>query len=242
MKRVDDYATDYAVLKFLGYDEVTDLILDLLVDEPNLASYLFTIYGNFVVVPATDSVILTYNPAISYDKADYSRAITALTQHQSSLPDVRKQILPTEVGRFLSRKLALHCSGFNGCISMIDRYSAEDLQKLLAAILDGCERNDFDLIMSKSREVENVFDNIWNDSNKISQTAQGTDYGVLISIGLVGALATLPIGGIGGILASLGFSLLEKHVTSIVSNKLARAIHPHRMVAIYDFKQRYNIP
>jgi len=78
-KRIDDYATDYAMLKMLGYHDVAHHILDLLIDDPNLASYLFTIYGNLIVAPATDPM-RGYHPNMCYDKEDYSRQIMTLRQ------------------------------------------------------------------------------------------------------------------------------------------------------------------
>lgn len=242
-KRMDDYATDFAILKTIGYSEVAEQILNLMIDDPNTASYLFTIYGNLVASPTVDTMLVTYKSTLCEDRADYERQIRTLADSGQPLPQtIGSSILPSDIGRLLTTKLSFGSKGYNGCMALIDRYKEHDFYGLVSAIQSGCQDGKLDLVTTGIREMEEVLDQIWNKADDISRTAEILSYGVLISVGLIGALAIMPIGGLGGLLAGLGFSVVEKHISPVISSRTSRLFYPKWMVTVYDFKTRYQVP
>lgn len=60
-------------------------------------------------------------------------------------------------------------------------------------------------------------------------------------LGTIGPLSGDLVGGIGGILAGVGIGALSKKITPIVSDKVAKLFRNDSLIAIYDFKKKYNI-
>jgi len=112
----------------------------------------------------------------------------------------------------------------------------------LGAIKKGCSEQNIDLVDAKKNELSIIFDNLWKDSTKISKLSQGISYGFTLTLGFVGTLITLPVGGWGGLLSSLGYKILEDKIAPAIPDKLAKVLSPSYLVSINDFKQKYRIP
>jgi hypothetical protein len=68
--------------------------------------------------------------------------------------------------------------------------------------------------------------------------------GVPILFGVVGGLACGIPGGIGGILAGLGFSVTDKLLGGTaegIADKIAKLRSPNWEVVVYDFKKKYSL-
>ncbi len=136
-------------------------------------------------------------------------------------------------------KLTYLPEGYDACLALMDKYRQADLNKLLGAVQQGCVQNNADIVSTKGKELALVFDNLWKDSKKVKSLAQGIHYGVMAEVGVVGALATAPLAGIGGILASLGFEVADRVFG--LSEGTAEFISPSYTIVINDFKKKYSI-
>ena len=83
-------------------------------------------------------------------------------------------------------------------------------------------------------------DNIWKDA-RISKLSNVISYGIPLLLGTIGQLAAQQIGGISGLLTALGFRALDKTITPKISDRLAKILPSDYLVAIYEFKKKYNI-
>ena len=87
-----------------------------------------------------------------------------------------------------------------------------------------------------------ILDNIWKDSKKIKFKSEISSFGVSVSLGLIGYLAS-GLEGV-GILTALGYNTLDKILDiklESISEKIAKIISPNYLVSIYDFKGKHNI-
>jgi hypothetical protein len=140
------------------------------------------------------------------------------------------------------QKLTFAPEGYQGAMSLVDRYSQEDIHNLMKSIEEGAKKNDIDVINSKSEELSKAFDDLWKDADRISKLTDRISYAFMLSFSLVGAFVTQSVGaGHLGLLAGLGLRVLDRKFTLLVSDKLARVVSPNHLIAIHDFKQRYAI-
>lgn len=120
------------------------------------------------------------------------------------------------------------------------KFEQQDLHKLLQSVQEGINRKNIDLLKSSTNQLSTGLDNIWKDV-RISGLSSVISYGIPLLLGTIGPLAAQEIGGISGLLAALGFRALDKKISPIISDKLTKIIFSNYLVAIYDFKKRYNI-
>lgn len=240
------YRLDYATLKLSGYSEVAGKILDSMIDDPALALHYLHFFGAILATPKHNSFNISYNPVFAIDREMLRQEIDEISNltHDSSAQhldsDLQKQVIISDIGELLINKITPGTEGYLGCMSLIDKYKQQDLHKLLNAIQKGVKRKKVDIVKSNTRELSTVLDNIWKDT-QISKLSSGISFGVPLLLGTIGPLAAQQIGGIGGLLAALGFRALDKKITPILSEKLAKIVHSDYLVAIYEFKKKYYI-
>ena len=75
----------------------------------------------------------------------------------------------------------------------------------------------------------------------MSALGKGLSIGCSIGLGLVGLMATQPEMGIGGLLAGLGFNVIDSQFNPKMSSKLAQRLMPNHLVAIHNFKEKHNL-
>lgn len=242
-ERIDHYRFDYVVLRLLGYHDVAEEMMSLTLYDHDRARAFFEIYGNLVAVPALSPLFNFYNIIDNEDKDEIRKNLGAIRGRGFNLENksFERYILPTEIGKFLIKKLTFLPEGYNACLALIDKYDQSDVSKLVNAIQEGCNKSNYDVINSKSAELNMVFDNLWKEGDKISRLSKGIEYGLTVSFGLIGALATLPIAGLGGILAGCGFEVVDKILNPTLSENLARTVTSSYLVNIFDFKKKYSI-
>jgi len=240
-KRINDYATDYIIMKKIGYYEISNEMLKYLNTDFDIANAYFTIFGNLVVVPATDPVLSSYSAVFSENLGDYEEFIQTLKLHQKKnvSNQLTENIIPGEIGHFIMQKLVPLSESYEAANSLMTRYESEELYKLMNSIKTGYQKRDIDIIQNSNKELAEVFDNVWKDANRIKKLTAGIDVGFSISLMAIGYLLTLPVGGIGA-LAGLGFKVADKYLPS-PSSKIVDFFSPNYLVAINDFKKRHNI-
>lgn len=154
--------------------------------------------------------------------------------------------VPCEVGRFLNDKLKLIIpKNLDGAIELIDTYDLYDIRKIMISLGEAVEKQKIDLIKETSQEISGVFENVWSEVDTMKKRIATLRHGMSFGIGVVGAVATLPIGGIGGLLGALGFEVGEKILDvkayEPVSERLVRLVSPSYIMHVYDFRKKYKL-
>lgn len=241
-KVLADYQDDYAVLRSLGYDKVAELMQKLMMDNPVAAPSLFSIFS-LVAVPTTSPIYFGYGAIANYEKSLLTEALNTLRGESIDLPHdkIQQVTLPSEIGRYMMQKFTYLPESYEASLSVMDKFQQQDIHKLMNALQIGAKSENIDAITSSGKELSEAFDTLWKDANNVAKLQEGISYGFAISIGIVGALATLPAGGIGGLLSGLGFKVLEDKIVPSLSGKLAKLISPNHLVTIHDFKSKYSL-
>lgn len=239
-KRLSDYRTDYIILKSMGYEAIIDKVDDALVSDAPEAISLFSIFGNLLAVPPLDPfrVIRTCDE----DYIAETRRISGEFKEPSTVIHPTKLELPVEIGRFLMRKRTLFPEGYEACIDTIGKYEKEDVRNLMLALDTGAKEMNYDLLNQKNVELSTVLDNIWNDAKKISSRKSKIKYGLPIGMAVVGTIIAGPLGGLGGLLAGLGYSVTEEIIKikeDSVTERIAKISSPSYLCAVYNFKKKY---
>ena len=228
-KRVADYAFDYIALKFLGYNELAEEIGYSMITDIPRASKLFTLFGNMITVPSFDILKRIYN---------FTRESLTAAYELGKPYGIEPRAIPCEIGRFILRKLVRYPENLNGCWEIIQYYDDNELYKVLNALNEGVKEKKIDIIKDKRIDLNEILDNIWNETAKIKRNADIAR----VAIGLLGCLSANLSST--GVLAGLGFAVIDKIVglkLDSVGEKFAKFFSPNYLVTIYDFKKKYNI-
>lgn len=112
------------------------------------------------------------------------------------------------------------------------------------ALNEAVEEERIDGINEKSKEVSLIFENVWNDADKLKNKINIYRYGISFGFGVMGLVA-LPTSGIGGLLSGLGFlvadKFLDRETYGSFSEKIAKFGTQNRITHIYDFKKKYRL-
>lgn len=224
MKQV---AYRYVLLESIGPQKLVNDINDSLVTDPFDAMKLLLAAGN-LYAPAIDSLGGTSN---------YS--LEGLTQEQNIVrkyhPSKRDRSI-YEIGKFILDKVIYYPTTQDGCMDVIQRYQDHQLLKVSQALHEGVKEKKPDIIRNNTSELSRILDSVWKDANKVKRRGEYISCGVSAGICLIGELASgLP--GV-GILASLGFQVLERLTEEKLSEKAAKLITPDYLVTIYDFQKK----
>jgi len=231
-EKFDQYSYLYAFLR-LRYHSIAEEVENMLIDDPLKTIFILDTAANFLADPL-------YN--LRFDSLTHSFKEIKLGQKILGKTLGPQEIrFPGEVGKFLLEKLTYAPKGLRACNELIDHYKSYDLQKVHDSLNDAILENNPDIVEENVVELSNILDNIWNDKT-ITRRIKGLKIGIPLSVGVIGNIAVGPIGGIGGLLAGLGFSVgssILKANTEGLSEKLAKLFSKSYQVNVYDFKKKY---
>jgi hypothetical protein len=149
---------------------------------------------------------------------------------------------PVEIGAYIMKKITRNPQNYYGCLGVIDQYNQNDLYTLLESLDKGIRSKRKEQVLFDIQQVRMILDNIWKDADKINSNKDFTSWGIGLTIGIAGFLLT---GGLSsfatGLLASLGFTVTDKLLDSMVSKKVVRLLNRDYIYNIYDFKEKYSI-
>jgi hypothetical protein len=103
-------------------------------------------------------------------------------------------------------------------------------------------KNEPDIVEKNKSALSEILDNVWNDKAIVNRI-KGLRIGFPFSIAALGEIIAGPLGGIGGLLAGLGFEvanrLLEANEDGL-DEKISKRFSQSYQVNIYDFKKKYD--
>lgn len=230
---------DLIRLRLLGYENlVKDFTRWLTTVEP--AKYILLLQA------VHDIFLFPYDPLKgikSFKRPD----IRELQERFALSSNVHEEMeLPCEVGKFLNDKLKLITpKNCDGAIELSDRYDLYDLRKVANVLNEAVEKKKIDVINEKSKEISVILENVWSDADKLKACVRYTRFGISFGIAITGFVATLPIAGIGGLLAGLGFQVADKiaeiKAYESISEKIVKWRTQSHIIHVYDFKKRYKL-
>jgi hypothetical protein len=237
------YSSGYAMAKSLGYNQLTDRIIDMLSERNyEAAAQLLTIAMSFINHPKLD----TLKAPMSWSGAAISfmqRGIRSATDGAYE-PNVE---MPFEIGKFLLQpdKLTFMTGEcLEACKSIIDKYAQSDLYNVMKNLEEGIRNSDLETAKTDLQDIETIIDNLWKDADVIGQRRDRLKYGLVgvpITLGVMGDIAA-GFGSNLGLLAGFGFTVLGGLINSKkdkISERIAKWRQKNYMVGIFDFKQKY---
>lgn len=236
--RYREYMRNYCNLRILGYAKVANFIRDSMISDPYHAWMVLIISDRLLTKPVFDPM-----KAIYCYSTDELRGIADLGIETG---EPHKNIFPAEVGSILMKELAPVPESLEASMALIDRYRQDDLQKVILALEEAVKEGEVDTVKMKSADVSEIVSNAWKEANKIGTKAKGISYGASIILSASGYISgELLAGGSGGtlgLLAGLGFQLIDKSIDEFSpSEKLAKFVSRGYLGAIFDFKKKYRL-
>lgn len=236
---------DYISLRLLGYHDLADEIMLNLSNNPLNALGLLTVAKNLILVPNFSVLggIDSWERNRLRSEIDYFKRFLS-TKEICRISQRMK--FPIEIGKFLNDKLKLIIpENYMGVIEISDLYDEKDLTKLTYALQKAIKTEDLSTIDKNVNEIFTILNNTWTDVEKLKNYSRYLRHGISFGIAAIGAVATMPIGGVGGLLAGLGFEVAEKiaevRALEPVSEKMMKWTAQNHIVHVYDFKKKYKL-
>lgn len=233
VKALHDYRSDYCDLKIMGLHDVADYLGNLMIADPPLADHIFSSVAGLVTTPIRDPTRAERNFGLKF-------LTEAISGPNLIKQKAKKATFPCEIGNFFLKKLTLFPEGFESCRDLIAKYKQEDLYRVMISLSEGVKIKQPELARLKASELSYILDNIWKDADRIKKEVTALQYGIPLSMAVIGTMAG-PVGTAGGLLAGLGFSVAEKILdwsASSVSEKIAKWLNEDWLVNVYDFKKK----
>lgn len=223
----------YSFFKTYGYNELLKYFEKLLLIDEKSAALFFADMGKFIV-----------DPKIRTFESSKVIPFEILKDLKSSInkSDLNEEYKVYEIGKFLlENKLTFMPESFDACKDVIARYDQEDLYKVSESLHKGVNESNPDLVNKKNIELSDILENVWSDA-KLENRIKGVNYGIPISMALIGTLAAGPVGGTVGLMSSLGINVISEIIgvnQDSIGEKLAKKTLPNHIVNIFDFKEKY---
>ena len=217
-------------LKILGMEEPVKKISELMISNPESAEALITHYM-LLTNPVLDPLTSYYNHGLS--KLNHHGLISLSKQENVKLP---------EIGKKISQKLVRNADTFEGCMAMIEQYEENDLYTLMTSIDESVKKEKGNELINNQTELDEILDNVWKETERIKNQKNSIEFGIEATIGIIGTITTLPFGAFGGLLAGLGYKVIDQYLSigsSSLSEKIIHKIRPNALVNIYDFRKKY---
>lgn len=234
-----DFISGWMALRSFGYHEIAEEIADQFIVDPIKAYALFNDTINLLIEPYLDP--LKYIKSLKISERQRMEIVKPLNQQLFTNVE-----FPCEVGKFLNSKLKLLIpENINGAIELNEEYNLYDLRDVMGALNRALKQDKVDEIYEKTEEISIIFENVWSDAEKLKRKIKIAKYAISLGIGGIGAIATMPIGGIGGLLAGLGFQVADKiadiRTYDTINEKIMKWTAPNHLIHIYDFRKKYKV-
>jgi len=231
----------YIYLNALGYKLVAQRVLDTIVTDPEDAHRVLYFYKQFLINPLTDPM-----KAIPCFSLEYLRLMREVDSKLAV--NTEKALLPCEIGAFLMKQITLVPESFEACRDVIVRFQQQDILGIVQALRKAVAESDFDAVRAKASDLNRILEDVWNESRRYERRIKGVSYGVDLIMGAagfgLGQIAGGIPGGLVGLLAFLGFKILDdskEKLSERLSSEIAAKISPAYTPVIFDFKKKYNL-
>jgi hypothetical protein len=224
-----DYIRNYAYLDYFGFTDANELFIEMLLDNPNLATNYIELSYNLLAHPIIDP--FKANPVIPLEMISKIGSF-----NNPSLKEQKNVIIP-EVGSFLLRKTTHYPDSLSACKCVISNYNKNDLYSVYSALNEAIIDKNSTAIIENTTELEEIMDNVWNDTDIIRQNKMVYKLGIDVICGMVGVGIAGLGGGLVGVLcgaAGTTNSLVLDNFAELIAKKVAT---PY-MVTIYDFQNK----
>jgi len=231
---------DLIRLKMLGYG-------NLIKDFIESLSTIETSTNIFLEEAIHDLFLYPYDPLggiASFKRMDINKIHSKFPFGRNTAEKIE---FPYEIGKFLNDNLKLIIpKNLDGAIDLIDEYNFYDLRKVMNSLNKGIENKKIDTIIENCDDISSIFINVWNEADKLNKRVNITRHAISFGFGVVGAAATMPIGGVGGLLTGLGFNIGDKMLDEnksyeSISEKIQKFGTQSYITHIYDFKKQHKL-
>jgi hypothetical protein len=230
----------YAQLRSLGFDEIADYIkYSLTENQYRVALALIAASRDYLLDPYLDPLRPIRTQA--RDIGEFEREIL----NPFGLKAASNVEFPFEVGKFLAEKLRLIVpKNMEGAIEVAERYDQADIKGAVEALDEAIKQEKPNAAIAKAKQISEMCEDIWRRTEKVRKKQEYVQkYGVSLSFAAIGSIVTLQLGGLGGLLTGLGFSVVDKLLGEKASRGISRRITKwttaSHMVHLYDFRRRY---
>ena len=236
------FLDSYCLLRALGFDSLADEMIVRVSSDPVGAIIFYWGIESYLLTPYRS--VLGEIPSITRDRAElYKKKLMSFFPEETIKNDIE---FPHEIGLFLADKLRLITpKNLEGSIELSDEFKANDLRKVMIALNAAIDNEQIDHVKARTSDISEIIDNVWKEADKFKDNRNFLRHGLSFGVAVVGAIATMPIGGIGGLLAGLGFEVVEEIFDSKFSNSLSenilKTVHQNHMIHLYDFKKKYQL-
>jgi hypothetical protein len=224
---------EYLRLKVFGFEDLADEAMNNLLIDTNYAFKLISTSAHLFVQPGN------FNKQI-----EPSFSLESIKNFNDIYPDTLSSSLhlkfPYEIGSFLMKKCTYYPESLDACKQVISLYKENDLYNVYNSFCDSINKNRINALIDRKEQLDEIFDNIWDESNKINRNKLIIEWGADVLIGTVG----LFLEGYPGLLASIGFEIFDRTSSKFLSHfseKIARKTVSPYSARIYDFKTKYKI-
>lgn len=242
----------YACLGTLGYEDIKQAIADCIVESPFTAHGMLLSLDHLLVSPMMDAYGAIHNISIGQVERwkSVAREVGLRQGHGDKLSGrilsrEKEMQFPSEIGRFLIRKLHNYPETLDGCRFVCGLYEQYELRQLVNSLQRAISEKDYAGITSNAGELAEALDKVWADSRRIDRNKNAIRVGMTLGLVLVGAVASGPIGPVsGGLLGGLGFQVAEellKVKTESISDKLSEWTAPSYLLNIYEFNRQHGL-
>jgi len=235
----------YNNLKHLGLIEMASPIKALIKNKQFILALIALIGVHYLLLehsldPLKPSVKTLDRKVATF----YHQIITSVSGIES--PDTKFEF-PYEIGTFLNNRLKLIVpKNINGVVELNNFYDQNDLRKVMTALDLALKQEEIGLIKEKTEEIPLILSKIWNKVNKTKKKEKLFEkYGISLGIAAIGTIVTLPYSGLGGLIAGLGFTIMDKMFGGDISEKITKKLFsrasPNYIMNIYDFKEQHRL-
>lgn len=244
MSEITYLSRAFASLAILGYRELKESVSDAIVENPLEALSFLMLLDELVVQPRTDPFDAISN--LSRGRLEQMCKRSRVFNEVDKMPEVVREghdrTYAREIGKFLMAKLAPYPESFEACRVMCDTYKHWDLQQVMVSLQQAVRSKDYSGIQAQGKNLSEALENAWLDASKLGRNTNLIRAGLTLAAAVLGTVAAGPVNAVGGVLAGLGYPVLDKVLelrTDSISERIASWLVPNYIVNIFDFRKKY---
>ena len=227
---------NYIMIKAVASSDICKDLEDALVTDYERAMELILLMDVLILRPLRNPLRCTE----SYVLETLKKAHQFANKHKIKM---QAKPFPCEIGRLLMHKLTRYPESLEACKQLAAQYDEQDVHKLINAINEGILRDQPDVVEKNEDELSIVLDNIWADKS-LHRGITGIKFGVPLFLGAVGTIAAGLSGSYVGLLAGIGFDVVDKILElkeEAFTEKISKAFCSSYQAIIFDFRKKYSL-